>query len=222
MGSRTKRKYGGGRENSLNFDGDAKQSRLAFEILAQNITDTGYSIQKNALPKGLGQMLWNRDAQDPTPEFQKAGIGRNGKFVLDALVRSDEISWIDGATKTGAAWIDWTAAMQAFLNERLFLGLFSFESHFARYGKGDFYRRHQDAFSGEDNRTLSLVVYLNQDWLVADAGELVLFIGDGARTALKVAPEFGTMVAFLSEDFPHEVLATNCDRHSIAGWFRVN
>lgn len=35
-------------------------------------------------------------------------------------------------------------------------------------------------------------------------------------------PRAGTLVVFLSEDMPHEVLETQRERYSIAGWFRVN
>jgi SM-20-related protein len=38
----------------------------------------------------------------------------------------------------------------------------------------------------------------------------------------KVVPQMGTLVVFLSERFPHEVLPAHADRYSIAGWFRVN
>lgn len=37
-----------------------------------------------------------------------------------------------------------------------------------------------------------------------------------------IPPEAGTLVLFLSEDVPHEVLPAYADRYSIAGWFRVN
>jgi SM-20-related protein len=39
---------------------------------------------------------------------------------------------------------------------------------------------------------------------------------------LSVQPLHGTVVVFLSEEFPHEVLPASRDRYSIAGWFRVN
>ncbi|MFZ3017309.1 MAG: 2OG-Fe(II) oxygenase [Gallionella sp.] len=35
-------------------------------------------------------------------------------------------------------------------------------------------------------------------------------------------PTFGTMIIFLSESFPHEVLVSHATRRSIAGWFRVS
>ncbi|WP_338057695.1 2OG-Fe(II) oxygenase [Shewanella japonica] len=37
-----------------------------------------------------------------------------------------------------------------------------------------------------------------------------------------VTPSLGTIVVFLSEEFPHEVLPAKLDRYSIAGWFCLN
>lgn len=37
-----------------------------------------------------------------------------------------------------------------------------------------------------------------------------------------MAPTFGTMVIFLSNEFPHEVLPPRCSRYSLTGWFRLN
>jgi len=61
-----------------------------------------------------------------------------------------------------------------------------------------------------------------------DGGELALYHsdqshnGERSQSMLKVTPSMGTLVAFLSEEFPHEVLPTKRDRYAIAGWFRVN
>lgn len=195
---------------------------LLFEGMAKNILENGYSIHKNALPAELSQSLWDQLQERPKSKFKKAGIGRSNALHVNKQIRTDEVSWINGETSAGAAWINWTSSIQAYLNKHLFLGLFSFESHFARFAKGAFYKKHQDAFSGEDNRIVSLIVYLNRDWVAADVGELLLYTGPDASNIIKVAPEFGTLVAFLSENFPHEVLTTNHERLSVTGWFRVN
>lgn len=137
-------------------------------------------------------------------------------------MRTDEISWITGESDAGKLWLDWTSRLQTFLNQRLFLGLFSFESHFAHYSPGAYYKRHYDAFRGEANRILSVVTYLNPAWGHTDGGELVLYKDDSDRDGIKVVPLYGTVVVFLSEEFPHEVLPSTRDRYSIAGWFRVN
>jgi SM-20-related protein len=69
---------------------------------------------------------------------------------------------------------------------------------------------------------LSVVTYLNPAWVNSDQGELVIYADDHDRKGLKVVPLYGTIVVFLSEEFPHEVLQANRDRYSVAGWFRVN
>ncbi|WP_335340025.1 2OG-Fe(II) oxygenase [Sedimenticola selenatireducens] len=38
----------------------------------------------------------------------------------------------------------------------------------------------------------------------------------------KQLAQAGELAVFLSEEFPHEVLAADRDRYSVAGWFRVN
>jgi SM-20-related protein len=43
-----------------------------------------------------------------------------------------------------------------------------------------------------------------------------------SEEGLAFQPQGGTLAVFLSEEFPHEVLAANRTRYSIAGWFRVN
>jgi SM-20-related protein len=37
-----------------------------------------------------------------------------------------------------------------------------------------------------------------------------------------IKPDAGTLVIFLSDEFPHEVMTVFKDRYSIAGWFRIN
>ena len=112
------------------------------------------------------------------------------------------------------------------INQRLFLGLFDYESHFAHYEIGAFYQKHRDAFNdhkktGQPIRMLSTVLYLNKDWQDDNGGELMIY-NDSEQPLEKVVPYFGRLVIFLSEKFPHEVLPAKRERKSIAGWFRVN
>lgn len=193
-----------------------------FEAVAQNLMTQGYSVHPNALPESLGEMLHTHLHTLPNRQFDPAGIGRVDQHTLETTIRKDEICWITGDSPATQAWLDWTSELQIYLNRRLFLGLFSFESHFAHYAPGDFYKRHLDAFHGDTNRILSVVVYLNRDWKDENGGELVLYKDQEDTTGQKIKPSFGTIVTFLSEEFPHEVLPAHCDRYSIAGWFRVN
>ncbi|HEY7773077.1 MAG TPA: 2OG-Fe(II) oxygenase [Marinagarivorans sp.] len=203
--------------NKLVADDAANHRAIAHDLYRD-----GYSIRHNALSPGLLELLVQTLNALSNNDFEAAGIGRAQDHTLDEQVRSDKIRWITGESAAGQAWLAWAEALKVEINRRLFLGLFSFESHFAHYAPGDFYQRHSDAFRGQANRTLSVVVYLNEQWREHEGGELVLYRDEADPTGIKVLPEWGTVVAFLSEEFPHEVLPAVRDRYSIAGWFRIN
>lgn len=206
----------------LSFTGDTTNDDTLFSLIANDIEKQGYSIRPAALPEDLTIALSHYQQTMAAEKFKSAGIGRGNEYLENEFVRTDEICWITGDTEVGKQWLVWSAGLQSFLNRRLFLGLFSFESHFSHYGSGDYYKRHYDAFRGDANRILSIVVYFNHAWTSADGGELVLYKDDYDKEGIKVIPLLGTIVTFLSEEFPHEVLPANRDRYSIAGWFRVN
>lgn len=201
---------------------DGGDDTRLFQGIARDLRERGYTVCPGALPLPLCEALLGQLDTMPASRFARAGVGREGEYTHNRFVRSDEICWITGESPAGRAWLDWSARLQQFLNRELLLGLFSFESHFAHYGPGDFYRRHLDAFRGETNRVLSLVAYLNRGWQPDDGGELLMYLDETGEQTLKVVPALGTLVLFLSEEFPHEVLPARRDRHSIAGWFRVN
>ncbi len=206
---------------ALADDGRSGEETL-FARIAGDIRAQGYSINPLALPPELALPLAGHVQALAPAQFARAGTGRQQDHGLNDFVRRDEICWIDGESSAGAAWLGWAERLRCFLNRELLLGLFSFESHFAHYGPGDFYRRHLDAFRGEANRMLSLVAYLNSSWQPGEGGELVLYRSAEDSEGIRVVPAMGSVVAFLSEEFPHEVLAAERDRYSIAGWFRLN
>lgn len=195
-----------------------------FDLIASDLRSKGYSIQKNALPPGLISELLDTFTAIPSEALKQAGIGRAHGQQWNAEIRRDEIAWIE-STHGGAAgrWLEFSAQLQQYLNRTLMLGLFSFESHFAHYAPGAFYRTHVDAFKGQANRILSVVLYLNPEWGPEDGGEMILYSDPGTLDVLEtVQPLGGTLAVFLSEDFPHEVLPAKRHRYSIAGWYRVN
>jgi len=111
--------------------------------------------------------------------------------------------------------------LQEYLNRELFLGLSYYESHFAIYEEGDFYEKHLYPFKNYKNRVVTTVFYLNDDWQEDDGGELIVYDEDDKKLT-QVAPKSNTLVVFMSEKFPHEVLKAKRKRYSIAGWFRVD
>ena len=159
-------------------------------------------------------------------EFISAGIGRQADFQLQKDIRADKIHWIDANAAATTEFLSWMDSLREGINRRLFMGLFDYESHFASYPIGAFYKKHVDAFRDKNgqrqsNRVLSTVLYLNENWLPENSGELLIYTEDDNHVIEKVSPVFGRLVIFLSEKFPHEVLPANCERKSIAGWFRI-
>lgn len=191
-----------------------------FEHICTDLRDRGFSIRENALPTTMCTDLL---AQAMKVDLKSAGVGRGVDQTLNERIRGDSIAWIEEQTGAQGQWLDFAAALQLQVNRQLLLGLFSFESHFAMYKPGAFYKKHVDAFKGQANRVLSVVAYLNPDWSESDGGQLVLYSDTHTDQEIaRVEPRMGTLVAFLSEDFPHEVMPANKNRCSIAGWYRVN
>lgn len=198
-----------------------------FLRIAEDLQTQGWSVIPNAVPSSLAEQLHGQILALESAQYSPAGVGRSADFTLNPFVRRDEIRWIEGSTDAEKAWLRWSNRLRLTLNKRLFLGLFSFESHFAHYPPGAFYRKHVDAFKGNPrkdptNRVLSVVAYFNPGWLPEDGGELAMYRETETDPFLHVTPAFGTLVVFLSEEVPHEVRPAHRHRYSIAGWYRVN
>ena len=204
-------------------------SENQLDAIADALVEPGYAIIDGLLPESLINALLRHFNQLHSDAFKPAGVGRQTDFQVKETIRSDKINWIEAAAKSSAEveFLLWMENLRLGLNSRLFMGLFDFESHFARYSVGAFYKKHLDAFRGhgqesQSNRVLSTVLYLNEDWKIENGGELVVYSEDGERMLERISPIYGRMVIFLSEKFPHEVLPAKCERNSIAGWFRIN
>jgi len=198
-----------------------------LDTIAVALVNKGYLIIDDALPKTLVQKLLMHFNQLHEQEFKAAGIGRQSDFQRQDRIRSDKIHWISATSETTAEFLQSMESLRLGINRRLFMGLLDYECHFAHYPVGAFYKKHLDAFrtnkiSGESNRVLSMVLYLNETWAKDDGGELVIYSGEDEQPIERVSPEFGRLVIFLSERFPHEVLPACRERKSIVGWFRVN
>lgn len=197
-----------------------------FARIATAIEQRGYAIEAQALPPALTESLFLDVVRSDDDDFRRAGIGRQDDHHLNRFVRTDQIRWIEPNQGANGAFLAWMENLRLALNRRLFLGLFDYEAHFARYEPGAYYKRHLDAFAGRSNRVLSTVLYLNPDWQLDQGGELLIYPADDPLPVTepieRLLPRLGTLVVFLSEVFPHEVLPASRTRHSIAGWFRIN
>jgi SM-20-related protein len=157
--------------------------------------------------------------RDALGDFCAAGVGRGPDHVWRSDIRGDRTLWLDAQAPAPAERALWQLLEQlrVALNAATFMGLFSFEGHYALYPPGACYRRHRDRFRDDDARVLSCVVYLNRAWTAADGGALRIYLS--GSTARDVLPVGGTLVCFLADRYEHEVLPARRERLAISGWF---
>ena len=190
-----------------------------YSEITNSLVDNGYIILQNALEENLSSKLL--DSAKNERDFKRAGISGAGDLHLDNDRRRDKIHWLDNKDEAQKEFLEFADGLREYLNRSLYLGLSYYESHFAIYDKGDFYETHLDAFKSSKNRVVTTVYYLNDEWSNNDGGELIVY-DEKSKEIAKVTPNANTLVVFMSENFPHEVLSVNRKRYSIAGWFRVD
>jgi SM-20-related protein len=190
--------------------------------LVADIAARGWSIRPGWLPAPLVATLAEEArALRAAGAFRAAGVGGDRRRARE--LRGDEILWLEPASASAAqrAALDALEALRLELNRECLLGLFELEAHLAAYPPGAGYPTHVDRLRDDDARVLSIVLYLNADWRVEDGGALRLYLeGAGRAPYADIAPVGGTLVAFLSGEFPHEVLPARRERLSLTGWFR--
>jgi SM-20-related protein len=166
----------------------------------------------------------SRDAWE-AGAFRRARVGRGPAQQIREEIRTDHVLWLEPELVTAAqrAYLDRIEALRVAINSRLFLGLFEFEGHFAVYPEGGFYRAHLDRHRQTQDRVVSVILYLNEDWRPGDGGELKLWTTAGRQEGRfeLIEPRLGTLVCFLSGDYWHEVLPAARSRMSITGWYLV-
>jgi SM-20-related protein len=191
-----------------------------FIRLIDDLAHQGWSQQHDVLPPTvtleLAEECRRRAANGA---LQPAGTGRGEALAVREGIRGDRIQWLEpGESAACDHYLQVMDALRLHLNRELYLGLDAYESHFALYPPGAFYRRHLDRFRDDDRRSVSLVYYLNAGWQPGHGGALRLYLADGETRDLP--PLAGTLVAFMSADLPHEVLPATRERLSLTGWFK--
>ena len=195
-------------------------SEPLLDEIADALAGPGFIVLDQPLPASLIQgLIENLRSQQAA--LAPAGVGRKDDYQRNQDIRGDAIQWLEAGDPAVTEFLCWMDKLRLGINQRLFLGLFDYESHYAVYAPGAFYQKHRDAFRGKPGRKLSTVLYLNPDWDLMAGGELVLYDEASVDELIRLAPECGRLVIFLSEDFPHEVLPATQLRKSIAGWFRI-
>jgi len=188
-----------------------------YSQITSALVNDGYIVIENALDKKLSEEL-STLAKSIT-HYKRAGVSTNAS--VDVNRRRDKIFWIDADSDATVKYLGSADGLKEHLNQNLYVGLKYYESHFARYDEDDFYEKHLDAFKNSKNRVVTTVYYLNEDWQADNGGELIIYDEKDVRLNA-VIPKANTLVVFMSENFPHEVLKAKQERYSIAGWFRID
>ena len=197
---------------------------VALAGITETLARDGYAVVPNFIEAaGCAALIAEGQAQVAAGLLRKAGIGQGDEYSLRREIRSDHILWLDDPT-AAAMQRQYLALLEAYrqeVNRQLFLGLFEFEGHLALYPPGSFYKRHLDRFREDDRRTVTAILYLNNDWKEEDGGQLRFYPnGESTQEYIDVLPEAGTFVTFLSHDYWHEVLPGSRERMSLTGWFK--
>jgi SM-20-related protein len=196
-----------------------------LDHISQEIYNNSYVVVDDFVDEGFRKALLKEQIDLLNQgQFTKAAIGKGDQRQVRTEIRSDEVLWMDSTALSPLQAIFWekVAEVQQVLNRRCFLGLKSFEGHFARYPIGSFYKRHLDQFHAVPHRIVTIILYLNESCTEADGGQLRMYFPqeDGSERMEDVLPLGGRLVVFMSEEIPHEVLPTQKDRISITGWLR--
>jgi SM-20-related protein len=196
------------------------------EAISDTICDAlvheGYLVLDDFVPQQFAEQLYHYVRLIDRDEFSPAAIGRAQDKQHNTTIRNDKTRWLSYAYELEHKYLDYMDQLRNQLNRNLFLGIRDFEAHFAHFKTGNYYQRHLDAFRGKSNRKISTVFYLNPNWQKDYGGDLILYHPEKDEPLGTVSPKLGTLVIFLSEQFPHEVKPATQGRYSIAGWFRTD
>lgn len=197
---------------------DPSLTESTLDKLVVDIEHRGFSIQASSLHESTcSRLLADARQLDESHLLHRAGVGRERAEL--ANIRGDRILWLEaGLTAATDGFLVMADRIRLHLNRHLYLGLVEYEGHLACYGPGAGYKKHLDRIEGSDARVLTLIAYLNTNWNDADGGQLRLHLQNEEHK--DVSPQAGTVVAFLSGDYQHEVLPSRRERWAITGWFR--
>ncbi|MDP3561640.1 MAG: 2OG-Fe(II) oxygenase [Legionellaceae bacterium] len=191
-------------------------------MIENNLVETGFHIIDDFLDRPIYQLLCQQaQTTYQSGHFKAANVGRATTEAHKPTIRNDDICWLDPDPNNSPLLTFYTAIEQlrTQLNQSLFLGLNHFESHFAVYQPGKFYKKHIDQFKTNKERRISCVYYLNETWQPSHGGELIIY-NQNEEIISQIEPMGNRFICFNST-LLHEVLTTHHTRYSIAGWLKT-
>ncbi len=177
------------------------------ELAEQNYVVIDDFIDNN-LYKEIKKFLF-----DKLDAFDQAGIGALDQNIIKKTIRGDKTYWLNKERDSEIKdfW-DLLAETKNTLNRYCYLSLSGDEFHLAHYPSGGYYARHLDQFDGRNNRMISMIIYLNENWQPGNGGQLQIL--DKNRELQLVEPIAKRCVSFNSDQVPHAVLKSFKDRYS--------
>lgn len=188
----------------------------------EDLATQEFTVVDDFLPADLYQHVLNQFNQyKEQDQLEPAGIGSLTTYQINENIRTDEIVWLDrnNCSEQISQYLHFiNEELIPHLNRNLFLSIKDFEFMLAYYPPGGFYKKHLDQFKERNNRLLSMVIYMNDNWQQGDGGELEIFHTDDSSKTTIVEPLGNRLVIFNSATVWHQVLPAHKGRKSITGW----
>lgn len=186
------------------------ENKLTDKQLDAFVTD-GWLTIDNVFDK---KALLALQAESGFIDYRDAAL-TDGIRISD--IRGDRIRWITENFFAGYYYLQSINALASLFNRSLFAGIRHSEAHYACYPIGFGYQWHSDNPAGRDERVISAVFYLNDDWEPTDGGALEVVDKHGVHH--EVMPVANRLIIFDS-DLRHQVQTAHRQRYSIATWMR--
>jgi SM-20-related protein len=191
-----------------------------YDVLIDSYLDKQVGFDARFLSKtlcaGLQQHIGQLQLENG---MRSANIGNKALKDRHQQMRGDQIYWLDKSHDNifELEFLQQVDEFIAYLNQTCYTGINASEFHYAVYEEGAGYKRHVDQFRNDGNRKFSLINYLNENWLEADGGQLLVYPDSGMQ---EIQPQAQSAVFFNSAEMEHEVAVSNRQRMSISGWLK--
>lgn len=186
------------------------------DSLSLSLSENGYCFFDNVFDEMTLAYL-NRYFSNNLLNLKPAHIGHKSSKMQSLDLRSDHNYWINESDPDLKNYMEMIRSVTKVLREELYLPIKSTETQIALYQPGNLYVRHQDRHKFSDHRWMTLVFYLNANWVEEHQGQLKIYLEN--KSEVSIDPINNRCVIFKS-DLEHEVLISHHDRKSYTTWFR--
>ena len=180
--------------------------------IVEDLDQQGFTIIDNAYPQDYVLAL-AEECTSNLNRFRDAAI----QSGVVSKIRSDHILWISDELEIAQQHIETLTALSQCLNQNFYLGIKEVEAHFACYNAGEYYALHRDNPQKKNDRVISTVYYLHEDWQDDWGGELHLQDKNEQWHTIQPKPN---RIAMFQSDLLHEVIQAKHQRLSITAWLR--